>query len=181
MLKNKHLYNVAAGRTREVRGPDALELAFAWGLILAILLIPAVYGLRQMRMAEMTEPVSMVSALPRNELIIYRSLYGRWPSSLPSAEDESGRFFKAFKLGKRGSITAQITFQAQGAWPLPAWDDSLETNGYLSFRPVIAGAAGYGALMLLCGYASAPPGVPEPTSVNHTTLNNGDLPPDCRK
>jgi len=184
MLNNKHYYNVTIGRTREVRGPDALETVVVWAFILAVLAIPMTYGFHQARMAEMTEPVSLVNASPNYDLIIYRSLYGRWPSSLPDEilkENRIGAYTKSFKLGAHGSMTAEVVFLDQWVRTYINWSDSNKPSGFLSFRPVIAGARGYGSVLFLCGNASPPPGAPEPLAANRTTLVDNDLPPECRK
>lgn len=184
MLNNKHYYNIAIGRTRSVRGPDTLELVAVCAFILAILVIPMAYGHHQIRMAEMTEPVSLVNASPNYDLIIDRSLYGRWPSAMPEKflkENGMGAYTRSLKLGAHGSMTAGVIFLDQWIRADINWSGSNKPSGFLSFRPVIAGAQGYGSVLFLCGYASPPPGVPGSLAENRTTLADNDLPPECRK
>lgn len=184
MLNNKHYYNATIGRTRGVRGPDTLELVAAWAFILAVLAIPMAYGLHQARMAEMTEPVSLMNGSLNYHLIIYRSLYGRWPSAIPVEilkENGVGAYTESLQLGDHGSITAKVIFLDQWVPSDMNPRSSNKPSGFLSFRPVVAGAEGYGSVLFLCGYASPPPGVPEPLAENRTTLADNDLPSECRK
>lgn len=184
MQKRPPRYGVTIGRTREVRGSDALEFLAVAACVLSVLLVAMAYGFHQKRMAAITEPLSLASGGPESGLIVYRSLYGSWPSSLPNEifrENGIGLFVQTLRLRHYGAITAKITFPDKTEPYFPGWKVVRKTSGLLSFRPVIAGAEGYGAVLFLCGYASPPRGVPAPRSVNETTLNEDDLPPDCRR
>ena len=180
-----YLHRVTVGRSREVRGPDALELGAVAACVLAVIVVALSYGLRQIHMAEVTEAIALVSGPSEYNLIEYRALYGGWP---PYADGDivggnrQGAYVKNIALGRDGVLTAELALRQNDFHPgfIVYAPEKRKTSGDLSFRPVLMGASGYETMMLLCGNAVPPVGVSEPHALNHTTIPEGDLPLACR-
>lgn len=179
-------YKIVTGRTREVRGPDALELVFVAACILAACGIATVYGLHQLSMTETTEAFT----LARNAMIgevVYKAFNGDWPHAGDTnvvTPDMQGKYVRSIKLGQKGTLTAGLMvnpFIRQENFTVFNEIRKPAIRGYLSLRPVVAGAQGYGSVLFLCGFELPPPGVGEPAGKNKTTLEGNDLPPACRR
>lgn len=184
MRRDQPLHRVTIGRTRGVRGPDALERGVV-GVIIAIVMMLAVgYGVRQMRIGEVVEAVTLARGA-QYDAVVYRAVHGAWPSPGHGAmaiNAIEGKYVKQTRLGENGIITMRLVLgqprlnghavQAGAANTAPGW---------LSFRPRLLGVPGYQTVTLLCGYATLPAGPTNmPSTANKTTLNKRDLPPMCR-
>lgn len=181
------MHKVVIGRSRELRGPDALELVLVAACVLAICGIATVYGLHQFRMAKTTEVLTLTTNAKIAD-VEYRAFNGEWPppdDRFVLGSFAQGKYVESLKLGRDGTLTAGIRFQVSD----PERDfivfsrfwASKPVDGYLSFRPVVAGAEGYGSVLFLCGFASPPHGIAEPAGANMTSLGGNDLPPGCRR
>jgi len=181
------MHKAVIGRSREVCGPDALELVFAAALVLLVTSIAMAYGLHQIRMAKATEAFTL-TANARIADVEYQAFHGEWPppdDRFVIGSYTQGEYVKSLTLGRDGTLTAGIRLQVSD----PERDfivfsrfwESKPVDGYLSFRPVVAGAEGYGSVLFLCGFASPPHGIAEPAGANMTSLGGNDLPPGCRR
>jgi hypothetical protein len=187
MKMSPHLHRVIIGRTREVRGPDALERAAVAVCILVAIVAALIYGLHQVHMVEATEAIAMVAGPTEYNLIEYRAVHGDWPPRTDTRVFgeivQQGLYVKKITLEQGGALTATLTFEALAYHPdfILNTPEKRKTSGYLSFRPAILGASGYESVMFLCGYAMPPAGAAEPQARNRTTLAANDVPPTCRR
>jgi len=176
-------HQITIGRTREVRGPDALERGFA-GMIIAVAMVIAVwFGVQLIQMTQTLDAVSVAGG-PQINAIIYHAEHGRWPSPGNRdivAADSNGNYVEHLALGEGGVITAELTLgpaqrvlTGRGA-RLPS-----SIHGFLSFRPELLGSKDAPSISFLCGYAKPVAGAIETTTANQTTLPRKYLPPFCR-
>jgi len=177
------LHRTAIGRTREVRGPDALELIAAGAIVAAVVAVATGFGSRVMLMAQTLDAVSLAWA-PQVNARVYRAEHGRWPSAGDPnilGDARAGSHVENLSLAEGGVITAQVVLGQS----LPAGNRSgaVATGGVrgrLSFRPELMGWAEEPTVSFLCGYATPVSGTVEATAANRTTLPVDYLPPSCR-
>jgi hypothetical protein len=177
------LHRVTIGRTREVRGPDALERGFVGLVIVAAMAFAVWFGVQQMHMTEAVEAVSLGSAAVGQEVVHY-SVHGTWPApgdSTIMAGNDKGNYVKGARLGPDGRITMQMRLG-----PIHADDFAsglgrrAVVTGALTLRPQLLGAPGSEAVVVWCGYAGPAGRTATLDVANKTTLPRRDLPPFCR-
>lgn len=177
------LHRITIGRTREVRGPDALERG-AVGLIVVVVMAVAMwFGVRLMLMAQTLDAVSVARGAQVNA-VVYHAEHGRWPT--PDSQgiigaDLHGSFFKHLTLGEGGVITAELTLGSTPA--VTAADDvhaPSDLQGLLSFRPELLGSKDAPSISFLCGYAKPTAGALAAGTGGRTTVPRKYLPPFCR-
>ena len=176
-------HRISIGHTREVRGPDALEVGFA-GMIIAVAMAVAVFfGIQLAQMTQTLDAVSVVEG-PQFNAVIYYAEHGRWPSPGSQAivaADGEGIYAKHLALSDGGVITAELTLDpAQGVLTGHGARLPSSIHGFLSFRPELLGSKDAPSISFLCGYAKPVEGAIETTAANRTTLPRRDLPPSCR-
>jgi hypothetical protein len=177
------LHRTAIGRTREVRGPDALELVVARVIVAVVVVIAAGFGSRLKLMAQTLDALSLAWAQQVN-LRVYFAEHGRWPSAGDSnvlGDARKGSHVEDLTLAEGGVITAQVSLGQ--SLPVGKRDGASATGGVqgrLSFRPELMGSAEEPAISFLCGYALSAAGTVETDAVNRTTLPEKYLPPFCR-
>jgi hypothetical protein len=177
------LHRTTIGRTREVRGPDALELGVAGVIVAVVVVIAAGFGGRLMLMAQTLDAVSLAWA-PQVNARVYRAEHGRWPSAGDPnilGDAREGAHVEDLTLADGGVITAQLSLGQR----LPARSRggaaaSGGVQGKLSFRPELLGSREEPAVSFLCGYAMPVAGTVEADAANRTTLPQKYLPPFCR-
>lgn len=171
------------GRTREVRGPDALERGFAGIVIAVATAIAGWYGTQLMQMSQALEAVTTVRAGEINA-VVYHAVHGRWPSPgnrhiVPTGNH--GTYVKQLVLGEGGTFNAELTLDAR---PVILAGLGLRgprsTRGFLSFRPELFGSKDAPTVSFLCGYAKPVDGAFKTGVTNRTTLPRNYLPPFCR-
>lgn len=180
----RSLHRVTIGRTREVRGPDAIERAFVGVIIAAAMAIAVWFGMQLVGMVQTLDAVSLAAG-PKLDMTIYRAVHGRWPSAdnaRTTAVNGHGLFSRNVTVGENGVITVELTLRT--AWPLGitrAATDAEAVHGFLSFRPVLLGSRDAPTITYLCGYAQpvVTPAAALATN-NKTTLDPKYLPPFCR-
>ncbi len=181
------LHRVTVGRTREVRGPDALERGFVGLTIMAAAVLAIGYGIHQMRMVKVTEAI-VLARQPQIDETLYRAAHGTWPKTGdPSivagaqATGAVGHYVTAAHLARHGVITMRLSL---GQEPFRTIAHELgedePSSGRLSFRPQLLGVPGFQAVTMLCGYARPVGGKTLPGANNGTTLSRQDVPPLCR-
>lgn len=176
-------HRISIGRTREVRGPDALEGGFA-GMIIAVAMAVALwFGIHLVPMAQTLDAVSLADGSQINAVIYYAE-HGRWPSPGNRdivAADGEGIYAKHLALSDGGVITAELTLDpAQGVLTGHGARLPSSIHGFLSFRSELFGSKDAPSISFLCGYAKPVEGAIETTAANRTTLPRRDLPPSCR-
>lgn len=175
-------YRITIGRSREVRGPDALERGFA-GMIIAVALLIAVgFGIRLIQMTQTLDAVSIVRGAQINA-IVYHAEYGRWP--VPGdrnivATATHGAYVEHLTLGDGGVITAELTLAPRAILGGGAASGPDRVHGLLSFRPELLGSKDAPGISFLCGYATRDAGAIDRAGANQTTLPRKYLPPSCR-
>jgi hypothetical protein len=176
-------HRITIGRTREVRGPDALEGGFA-GMIIAVAMVIAVWlGIQLVQMTQTLDAVSVTGGSQINA-IIYHAERGRWPS--PGYRDivavhSNGNYVEHLALGEGGVITAELTLgPSQGVLSGRGARLPNSIHGFLSFRPELLGSKDAPSISFLCGYAKPVTGAIETTAAGQTTLPRKYLPPFCR-
>ncbi len=176
-------HRITIGRSREVRGPDALELGFA-GLIIAVAMVIAVwFGIQLVQMTQTLDAVAVTRG-PQTNAVLYHAEYGRWPS--PGNRDiiaahGQGNYVEHLTLGEGGVITAELMLgPAQGVLTGRGVRLPGSMQGFLSFRPELLGSKDAPGISFLCGYANPVAGAVETAAVNRTTIPRKYLPPFCR-
>lgn len=114
MKTSLHLHRVIVGRTREVRGPDALEHAAVAVCILVATVAAMIYGLHQVHMVQAIEAITLVSGPKEYNLIEYRAVRGDWPPRTDTrivGGNRQGTYVKNITLGRGGVLTADLTFE----------------------------------------------------------------------
>ena len=165
------LHRVVIGRTREVRGPDALE-RFAAGVTVAVVVaIAAGYGARSMLMAQTLDALSMARFQQINA-VVYRAEHGRWPPPASPTEVGHSRVTHVVQ-GGGGVITAELALGSTAGAP-------GSVHGFLSFRPELLGSKEAPAISFLCGYAKPVAGAVEGGAADRTSIPRKYLPPFCR-
>jgi hypothetical protein len=181
MRRRGHLHRVTIGRTREVRGPDAMERAAA-GLIILVAMASAVgFGARHIRMVQSLDAVVLASATYYDS-VVYRSVHGTWPSPDPDilGGNFGGRYADNISLDPGGGITAELRLDAPVfAKRRGSTAGRGQHRGLLSLRPERLGARDFPAFTLLCGYAT-PLAAGRVQAASRTTVARSDLPPFCR-
>lgn len=179
----KPLHRVVIGRSRELRGPDAMEMGVVMAIIALLMLLGACFGRRLLPMVQSLDALSLASGPAYNE-VVYHAVHGRWPSPNDPAiiaDNSKGMHVSAIALGSDGVITAQLTVnQAQASDAAPSAADANAVRGALSFRPQLLGSRDAPTITFLCGYARPIVGQPATVGANLTTLRKQDLPPFCR-
>lgn len=177
------LHRTAIGRTREVRGPDALELLVARVIVGVVVVIAAGFGSRAKLMVQPLEAITLAWA-PQVDARVYFAEHGRWPSAGDSnilGDARKGSHVEDLTLAEGGVITAQVSL---GQSLPPGKRDGVSVTGgvqgRLSSRPELMGSAEEPAISFLCGYALPVTGTVGPDAVNRTTLPEKYLPPFCR-
>lgn len=177
------LHRVTVGRSREVRGPDGLEMGIAVVIITVVISMAVWFGMRVIPMVRTLDPLSLASGPMYNE-VIYHAVHGRWPSpDDPTivAGNNNGAYVKDITLGRDGVITAHV---APGAGPgfgsAPSATGTATSLSALSFRPELLGSRDAPTVTFLCGYAQPVVGPVAPIGTNMTTLDKHALPPFCR-
>ncbi|WP_276967265.1 hypothetical protein [Metallibacterium scheffleri] len=176
-------HQITIGRTREVRGPDALEQGFA-GMVIAVAMVIAVwFGIQLAQMTQTLDAVSVAGG-PQINAVIYHAVHGRWPSSRNRdivAADSNGNYVEHLALGEGGVITAELRLgPALGVLTGHGARLPSSIHGFLSFRPELLGSKDAPSISFLCGYAKPVAGAIETTTANRTTLPKKYLPPFCR-
>lgn len=174
------LHRVTIGRSRELRGPDALERGFAGVIITLALLLAGWGGAQAMRMSETLEAVSLASG-PENDLIVYHAEHGQWPAPGQAGvigNNINGLHVRTLSLAEDGVLTAalalgRVRYQRDAGIANPIHAD-------LSFRPELLGAADAPTIVFLCGDAAPVAGAATTPGKNRTTLAPKYLPPFCR-
>jgi hypothetical protein len=176
-------YRTVIGRSRELRGPDALELGFA-GMIVAVAMMVAVwFGIQLVRMTQTLDAVTLARGAQINAFL-YRAAHGRWPPA--GARDivvgaGKGNYVEHLVLGEGGVVTAELTLgPAPGGQAGRGVRSPGRIHGFVSFRPELLGSQDAPAISFLCGYAAPVAGAVGTTAAGHTTLARADLPPSCR-
>lgn len=172
------LHRVTIGRTREVRGPDALERGFVGLIIAAASAVAVAFAIHSVRMVQSLDAISLASGA-ETDAIVHRAVHGAWPSA-----DDPGvtpgnatrNYVTHMRLGAHGLITA--TLAAAPAYG--AGSGQSPSRGVLAFRPELLGSADAPAITYLCGYAQPVAGGAVGNIANPTTLAQPDLPPFCR-
>ena len=177
------LHQVTIGRSREVRGPDAMESGIVGVIIAGVMVVAVWFGMRLIPTVQTLDAVSLASGPAYNE-IIYHAVHGRWPpADDPTiiAGNHQGSYVSNLTLGKDGVITAQLAIGAVAAFETASSATDPKTiHGALSFRPELLGSRDAPAISFLCGYARSVVD-PAATSANNlTTLDEQVLPPFCR-
>ena len=176
-------HRITIGRTREVRGPDALEGGFAGMIIAAAMVVAVWFGIHLVQMTQTLDAVSVAEG-PQINAIIFYAEHGRWPSPGNRdivAADSKGMYVEHLALGDGGVITAELALgPAQGV--LTGHGTRLPSNihGFLSLRPELLGSKNAPSISFLCGYAKPVVGAIKTTAASLTTLPRRDLPPSCR-
>lgn len=180
MGKRQPLYKVVVGRSREVRGPDAMEMAFAIVIITVVMFMAMHFGRTFVAMAQTIDAVSLVSA-PVHDEIVYHAVHGRWPAPgdpVIIGSSRGGSSANHLALGEGGVITAQLATRTRAVFGPASTADAI--HGALSFRPQLLGSHDAPTLVFLCGHAPPVAGQAAPTGTNRTTLPEQVLPPFCR-
>lgn len=173
-------HRIARGRTCDVCGPDAIEMAFVGMTVSVVSVIGVWFGAHTVYMAKTLDAVSAASG-PQTEAVIYYAEHGRWPS--PGDQDivtseHTGTYFKNLAVGGAGVITAELEFG-----PAPALlvkrGAGLQ-HGRLSFQPELLGSRDSPSIAYRCGYAAPTPGAVGVAAGDGTTLPRRYLPPFCR-
>lgn len=172
------LHRVTIGRTREVRGPDALERAFV-GLIIAVAAMVAVaFAIHSLRMVQSLDAISLASGA-ETDAIVHRAVHGAWPAADEpgvTSGGASGHYVTRVRLVANGLVTANLAAApTYGAGSRPR-----TSRGVLAFRPELLGSADAPAITYLCGYAKPVAGGTIGNTPNPTTTAKPDLPPFCR-
>ncbi len=180
MAKGLPLHRITVGRTREVRGPDAME-RLAAGVVASVVVGLALgFGAHQVRMFQALDAVSLATG-PTYDAIIHRALHGAWPEPADDAsvgDNVQGRWVRHVVPEPYGGLTMHLTFTQA---PLDNIGNRKPvSHGIVSMRPQWIQAGDFAAVTLLCGYAKPVPGAPAPRAVNRTTAARQDLPPFCR-
>ncbi|CAM5340365.1 hypothetical protein [Rhodanobacter lindaniclasticus] len=176
-------YRTTIGRTREVRGPDALELAIAGMIVAVVATIAAGFGGRLMLIAQTLDAISLVRAAQVNAMV-YRAEQGRWPSAgAPDilGDARAGSHVEELTLEDGGVVTVQLRLGR--ALPVGEHGGVAGAGGLqgrLSFRPELLGSRDAPVVSFLCGYAMPIDGTVATDAVNRTTLPEKYLPPFCR-
>jgi hypothetical protein len=178
------LHHVTVGRTREVRGPDALERGFVGVIIVAVISIGAVFGARAVRMSDTLDAVSLASGIEAAAVVHY-AVHGRWPAANDTnviGKHVEGTYATHAALGNDGVITVDMALDAARAgWPKTGFAAAeAPAYGKLSFRPELLGTRDAPTITYLCGYEKPVAGAVAEMAANPTTLARDDLPPLCR-
>lgn len=177
------LHRITIGRTREVRGPDALEGSVVGVIVVVVMAIAMWFGVRLVLMAQTLDAVSVVRGAQVNA-VVYHAEHGRWPA--PGSRDiigadPHGSFFKHLTLDEGGVITAELTLDPTRAGAVGSGvrvPGNLQ--GFLSFRPELLGSRDAPSISFLCGYAKPIAEVVETGAVDRTSMPGEYLPPFCR-
>ncbi len=175
-------HRVTIGRSREVRGPDALERGFASMIIAVAMVIAVGFGVRLIQMTQTLDAVSIVRGAQINA-IVHHAEYGRWPSPGDrhiAAAHTHGSYVEHLALGDGGVITAELTLAPRAILGGGAASGPDRVHGLLSFRPELLGSKDAPGISFLCGYATRDAGAIGSTGANQTTLPRKFLPPYCR-
>ena len=176
------LHRTMIGRTRELRGPDALELVVAGAIVAAVVAVATGFGGRLMLMAQTLDAVTLAWA-PQVNARVYRAEHGRWP---PAGDPDilggarAGSHVEDLALEDGGVITAQLVLGRSVPTGSHGGAAAGGLRGQLSFRPELMGSAAEPAVSFLCGYATPVAGTVEAGAANRTTLPGDYLPPFCR-
>lgn len=177
------LHRVTVGRSREVRGPDGMEVVIAAVIVAVVTSMAGWFGMRLIPMVQTLDAVSLASGPAYNE-IIYHAVHGRWPSpDDPTiiAGNHKGSYVSNLTLGKDGVITTQLAMNAGPAFGAAPADTGANTiHGALSFRPQLLGSRDAPTITFLCGYAQPVAGSAAASGADMTTLDKQILPPFCR-
>lgn len=177
------LHRVTVGRSREVRGPDGLEMGIAIVLITIVMSMAVWFGMRLIPMVQTLDALSLATGPAYNE-IIYHAVHGRWPPADDAtivAGNNKSVYVKNITLDGDGVITAHVALGAVpkfGSAPPAAGTDTI--HGSLSFRPELLGSRDAPTVTFLCGYAQPVVDPVAPSGTNLTTLDKQFLPPFCR-
>ena len=174
------LHRVTIGRTRETRGPDALERGMAGAIIVAATCIGLVFGARLIQMTETVDAVSLAAG-PETNAVIYRAERGHWPRAQDPAilpAGGKGRFAKHLTLSNHGVLTAHLALSSLAT--LSGGSAAGSRHGDLSFRPELLGSRAAPSVSFLCGAAPPTAGAVEISPAGPTTLPKKFLPPFCR-
>jgi hypothetical protein len=175
------LHRTTIGRTRELRGPDALELGIVGIVVAGVTVMAAGFGSRLMLMTQSLDAITLARA-PQVNASVYRAEHGRWPPAGDGnilGKAREGQHVQDLTLADGGVITAQLSLVR----PLPGGNGrgaAGDLQGQLSFRPELLGSREEPAVSFLCGYARPVAGTVEAGAVNRTTLPEEYLPPFCR-
>jgi hypothetical protein len=176
-------HQITIGRTREVRGPDALEQGFAGVIVAVAMVIAGWFGIQLIHMTQTLNAVSLAS-LPQINAVMYHTVHGHWLSPGNQhivAADSNGSYVKHLALGEGGVITAEMILgPVQGVLTGRGARVPSSLHGFLSFRPELLGSEDAPAISFLCGYAKPVAGAVETAASNRTTLPRKYLPPFCR-
>lgn len=175
-------YRVTIGRSREVRGPDALERGFVGIIIVAAMVIAVGFGIRLIQMTQTLDAVSLVRGAQINA-IVYHAEYGRWPAPGDrhiAAANAHGPYVDHLTLGDGGVITAELTLAPRAIPGGGAVSGPGSHHGFLSFRPELLGSKDAPGISFLCGYATRDAGAIGSIAANQTSLPRKYLPPYCR-
>lgn len=177
------LHRIVIGRSREVRGPDALESAVVGVIVVVVMMVAMEFGVRATLMAQTLDAVSFARGAQVNAVIYYAE-HGRWPApGSPDivGADGRGSFFEQLTLDEGGAMTAELALGGIRAVPdgngIRA---SGKLRGSLSFRPELLGARDAPSISFLCGYAKPMAGAVAAGAVNRTSMSPDYLPPFCR-
>lgn len=176
-------HRIVIGRSREVRGPDALERGFAGLIIAAAMVIAVWFGIQLVQMTQTLDAVSLAGG-PQINAVLYHAVRGRWPSAGNQdiiAANGQGSYVEHLTLGEGGVITAELMLgPAQGVLTGRGARLPSSMQGFLSFRPELLGSKDEPVMTFLCGYAKPVAGAVETAAANRTTLPRRYLPPLCR-
>lgn len=177
------MHPLSVGHSRQMRGPDALELGFAGLTITAVTLFALTFAVRLTRMVEVLDAVSVASGAQAGA-VVHRAVHGRWPApgdASAVSPDADGLYTQHLTLDGDGVVTADLRLgravpDADGFGMHVAGG----VRGRLSFRPVLLGADDAPTLTYLCGYARPPAGAVAALGADRTNLPRSLLPPFCR-
>ena len=177
------LHRVTVGRSREVRGPDGIEMGIAVVIITIVMIMAMWFGMRLISMVQTLDALFVASGPAYNE-IIYHAVHGRWPTADdPNIIDGNDKTLHVnnLTLGADGVITARLTIGPTPAIRLgPSAKGADIIHGALSFRPELLGSRDSPTITFLSGYAKPIGDSAAADDTNLTTLDKHVLPPFCR-
>ncbi len=179
-------HRMTIGRSREVRGPDGMEMAMVATIVAIVSIMAIGFGARLLLMAQTLDAVSLASPVETNE-VIYRAMRGRWPPAdnpYMAIGNTRGNYTRNLRVDGAGSITAQLTIgpldELIGTAHTAAAASTRTIQGSLSFRPESLGVRGAQTIVFLCGDARPIAGPDETNPIDSATLGKRFLPPFCR-
>ena len=186
MERVRQWHRMTIGRSREVRGPDGMEMGVAATIVAIVMIMAIGFGARLVLMTQTLDAVSLASVVETNE-VIYRAMRCRWPPAddpYMAGGNTRGNYAGNLGLDGAGGITAQLTIGPSngsiGAALAPTATGTEPIQGALSFRPESFGAPDAQAVVFLCGHARPIAGPAGTNPADRTTLDKTFLPPFCR-